>query len=267
MSQLSAKVNKPKKKYFFKTVIFVLLALLYIWAFAGMPVNDIKETAGQISKAIFSGIFHPDWDYVYLPDGEDLLRGLLDTLAIAILGTFISGILCVPFAFWAANNMSKGKAVTSSGKFVLSFVRTFPEIVMAILFIKAVGPGSFAGVLALGLHSIGMLGKLFSEEIESLDMGPTEALTATGANRLQVLWFAVLPQVLPGFLSYTLYRFEINIRAAAILGVIGAGGIGTPLIFALNSRDWDRVGIILLGIIVMVTIIDAISGYLRKKII
>ncbi len=267
MSQLSAKVNKPKKKYFFKTVIFVLLALLYIWAFAGMPVNDIKETAGQISKAIFSGIFHPDWDYVYLPDGEDLLRGLLDTLAIAILGTFISGILCVPFAFWAANNMSKGKAVTSSGKFVLSFVRTFPEIVMAILFIKAVGPGSFAGVLALGLHSIGMLGKLFSEEIESLDMGPTEALTATGANRLQVLWFAVLPQVLPGFLSYTLYRFEINIRAAAILGVIGAGGIGTPLIFALNSRDWDRVGIILLGIIVMVTIIDAISGYLRKRII
>lgn len=267
MSQLSAKVNKPKKKYFFKTVFFVLLALLYIWAFAGMPVNDIKETAGQISKAIFSGIFHPDWDYVYLPDGEDLLRGLLDTLAIAILGTFISGILCVPFAFWAANNMSKGKAVTSSGKFVLSFVRTFPEIVMAILFIKAVGPGSFAGVLALGLHSIGMLGKLFSEEIESLDMGPTEALTATGANRLQVLWFAVLPQVLPGFLSYTLYRFEINIRAAAILGVIGAGGIGTPLIFALNSRDWDRVGIILLGIIVMVTIIDAISGYLRKKII
>ncbi|MCM3029214.1 MULTISPECIES: phosphonate ABC transporter, permease protein PhnE [unclassified Niallia] len=267
MSQLSTKVNKPKKKYLFRTVIFILLALVYIWAFAGMPVNDIKETAGQISKAIFSGIFHPDWDYVYLPEGEDLLRGLLDTLAIAILGTFISGILCVPFAFWAANNMSKGKAITSSGKFVLSFIRTFPEIVMAILFIKAVGPGSFAGVLALGLHSIGMLGKLFSEEIESLDMGPTEALTATGANRMQVLWFAVLPQVLPGFLSYTLYRFEINIRAAAILGVIGAGGIGTPLIFALNSRDWDRVGIILLGIIVMVTIIDAISSFLRKRII
>ncbi|MED4053501.1 phosphonate ABC transporter, permease protein PhnE [Niallia taxi] len=267
MSQLSTKVNKPKKKFAFRTIIVVLLALLYIWAFSGMPINDIKETAGQISKAIFSGIFHPDWDYVYLSDGEDLIRGLLDTLAIAILGTFISGILCIPFAFWAANNMSKGKTITSTGKFMLSFIRTFPEIVMAILFIKAVGPGSFAGVLALGLHSIGMLGKLFSEEIESLDMGPTEALTATGANRLQVLWFAVLPQVLPGFLSYTLYRFEINIRAAAILGVIGAGGIGTPLIFALSSRDWDRVGIILLGIIVMVTIIDAISGFLRRRII
>ncbi|MFT8322529.1 MAG: phosphonate ABC transporter, permease protein PhnE [Bacillus sp. (in: firmicutes)] len=267
MSQSTTTLKKPKKKFIFKTVIFVLLAFIYIWAFSGLPLNGMKETAGQISKAIFSGIFHPDWDYVYLPDGEDLLRGLLDTLAIAILGTFISAILCVPFAFWAANNMSKGKTISGTGKFILSFIRTFPEIVMALLFIKVVGPGSFAGVLALGLHSIGMLGKLFSEEIENLDMGPTEALIATGANRFQMLWFAVLPQVMPGFLSYTLYRFEINIRSASILGVIGAGGIGTPLIFALASRDWDRVGIILLGIIVMVTIIDAISGFLRRKIV
>ena len=163
--------------------------------------------------------------------------------------------------------MSKGHTLSGTGKFVLSFIRTFPELVMAIMFIKAVGPGSFAGVLALGLHSIGMLGKLFSEEIENMDLGPTEALVATGANRFQVLWFAVIPQVIPGFLSYTLYRFEINVRSAAILGVIGAGGIGTPLIFALTSRDWNRVGIILLGIIVMVTIIDLISGYLRKKIV
>ncbi|MFF2754534.1 phosphonate ABC transporter, permease protein PhnE [Psychrobacillus sp. NPDC058041] len=264
---MTEKLTKPKKKHFQRYVIIVLLILLYVWAFSGMPLNGFKETAGQISKSIFNGIFHPDWDYVYLPEGEDLLRGLLDTLMIAILGTFISCFLCVPFAFWAASNMSKGKATSSVGKFVLSFVRTFPEIVMAILFIKAVGPGSFAGVLALGLHSIGMLGKLFSEEIENLDMGPSEALLTTGANRFQILWFAVLPQVLPGFLSYTLYRFEINVRSAAILGIIGAGGIGTPLIFALSSRDWSRVGIILLGIIVMVTLIDIISGYFRKKII
>lgn len=267
MSHTSIKVNKPKRNHVRNYTIVILLALIYIWAFSGMPLNGFKETAGQISKAIFTGIFSPDWDYVYLPEGEDLLRGLLDTLAIAILGTFISAFLCVPFAFWAAHNMSKGKAVSGTGKFMLSFIRTFPEIVMAILFIKAVGPGSFAGVLALGLHSIGMLGKLFSEEIENMDMGPTEALIATGANRFQMLWFAVLPQVMPGFLSYTLYRFEINVRSAAILGIIGAGGIGTPLIFALSSRDWDRVGIILLGIIVMVTLIDLISGTLRKRIV
>ncbi|UFT99079.1 phosphonate ABC transporter, permease protein PhnE [Radiobacillus kanasensis] len=259
--------TKPRKRVFLRWTVGILLLFIYVWAFSGVPMEGFKETAGQVSKAILSGLFHPDWDYVYLPEGEDLLRGLLDTLAIAVLGTFISAFLCIPFAFWAANNMSKGVAITGAGKFMLSFIRTFPELVMALLFIKVVGPGSFAGVLALGLHSIGMLGKLFSEEVENIDLGPSEALTATGANRMQTLWFAIIPQVLPGFLSYTLYRFEINLRAATILGIIGAGGIGTPLIFALQSRDWERVGIILLGIIVMVSIVDIISGYLRKKVV
>ncbi|MDU2241971.1 MAG: phosphonate ABC transporter, permease protein PhnE [Paenibacillus sp.] len=260
------KLPKPKKNRY-RWLIYILLLLLYIWAFAGIPFDGIKETAGQITKSILSGLFSPDWDYVYLPDGEDLLRGLLETLTISILGTFVSTLVCLPFAFWAAANRGKSRFVSGSGKMLLSFVRTFPEIVMALLFIKAVGPNAFAGVLALGLHSVGMLGKLFADEIENMDHGPTEALIAAGANRLQILWFAVLPQVLPGFLSYTLYRFEINLRSATILGVIGAGGIGTPLIFALSSRDWDRVGIILLGIIVMITLVDWISGYLRKKLV
>ncbi|WP_028402686.1 phosphonate ABC transporter, permease protein PhnE [Ectobacillus panaciterrae] len=260
-------IPKPKKSNLYRWIIVVALAAIYIWAFSGMQIGGIKPTAGQITKSILSGISHPDWEYVSQPDGEDLLHGLVDTLAIAVLGTFISAILCVPFAFWSAKNMSRKKTISGSGKFMLSFIRTFPELVMALMFIKAVGPGSFAGVLALGLHSIGMLGKLYAESIENMDLGPTEALVATGANRFQVLWYAVLPQVLPDFLSYTLYRFEINVRSAAILGVIGAGGIGTPLIFALSSRNWPRVGVILLGIIVMVTLIDFISGRIRKKIV
>ncbi|CAH1212370.1 Phosphate-import permease protein PhnE [Paenibacillus plantiphilus] len=121
-------------------------------------------------------------------------------------------------------------------------------------------------MLALGLHSVGMLGKLFAEEVENIDRGPIEALVAVGASYWQVMWFAVIPQVLPGFLSYTLYRFEINVRSATILGIIGAGGIGAPLIFAQSSRDWDRVGIILLRIIVMITLIDLVSGAIRRRI-
>ncbi|RCX17803.1 phosphonate transport system permease protein [Fontibacillus phaseoli] len=257
---------KPKKSPL-RWFIYIALAAVYIWAFVGIPFGGIKETAGQVTKAIASGLFSPDWDYVYLPDGEDLLRGLLDTLAISILGTLISTIVCFPFAFWSAANMSRSRLTSGSGKILLSLIRTFPEIVMALLFIKAVGPGSFAGVLALGLHSVGMLGKLFADEVEQIDPGPSEALIAAGATRLQILRFAVLPQVLPGFMSYTLYRFEINLRSATILGVIGAGGIGTPLIFALSSRNWDRVGIILLGIIVMITVIDLISGAIRKKLV
>jgi phosphonate transport system permease protein len=248
-------------------LIGILIAVIYIWAFAGIPYTGIKDTAAELTLAILRGLLHPDWGYVYLPEGEDLLRGLLDTLAIAFLGTFVTAVVTIPFAFWAAANMSRLRWVSGSGKFVLSVIRVFPEIVMAILFIKAVGPGPFAGVLALGLHSIGMLGKLFAEAIENMDLGPTEALTASGANRIQTLWFAVLPQVLPEFASFTLYRFEINVRSAAILGIIGAGGIGTPLIFALNARGWDRVGIILLGIIIMVTAIDIISGSIRKKLV
>ncbi|MDN8591578.1 phosphonate ABC transporter, permease protein PhnE [Paenibacillus sp. 11B] len=258
--------RKPRKNPL-RWVIVILLILVYAWALAGIPFTGFKETAGQIMKAIVAGIFSPDWDFVYLPEGEDLLRGLLDTLAISVLGTVISAVLCIPFAFWSARNMSSYRPVSGTGKMVLSFIRTFPEIIMALLFIKAVGPGSFAGVLALGLHSIGMLGKLFADEVENIDYGPSEALLASGANRMQQLWFAVLPQVLPGFLNYTLYRFEINVRSATILGVIGAGGIGTPLIFALSTRNWPRVGIILLGIIVMITIIDLISGYIRKKLV
>ncbi|WP_037283342.1 phosphonate ABC transporter, permease protein PhnE [Saccharibacillus sacchari] len=243
------------------------IIVLFIWSLSSLQFDGIQEYGVQVMKSIWEGFTHPDWDYVYMPEGEDLLRGLLETLVISILGTFISAFLCIPFAFWASNNMSRLGIVSGSGKFVLTVIRVFPEIIMAILFIVAVGPGAFAGVLALGVHSIGMLAKLYSETIEAVDNGPREALIASGASKLQVLRFAVLPQVIPQFISYALYRFEINIRSATVLGLVGAGGIGTPLIFALQTRNWSRVGIILLGIVVLVIIIDLISGWLRRRII
>lgn len=245
-------------------IVFAVLAI-YIWAFAGLPTLELKETSIEVISAILAGIFSPDWGYVYDPGGEDLLRGLLDTVAIAILGTFIAGILCIPFAFMAANNIMKNKAVVGINKFILSFIRVFPDIVLALLFIKAVGPGEFAGVLALGIGAIGMLGKLISESIENVDLSAKEALIATGANPIKTFIFAIVPQVLPNYFSFVMYRLEVNMRAATVLGVIGAGGIGTPLIFALSVRDWERVGIILLGIIVMVTIVDIISSKIRAR--
>jgi len=247
-------------------LLIVLLLAIYIWAFSGMPKIEIKEKSWEILSNILSGIIHPDWGYVYMPEGEDLLRGLLETFAIAFLGTIISAVLCIPFAFLAARNISN-RFLSEISKFLLSLIRVFPEIIMALLFIKAVGPGAFAGVLAVGIHSIGMLGKLFAEDIENLDLGPSEALTATGANKIKTLMFAVVPQILPAFISFVLYRFEINLRSASILGLIGAGGIGTPLIFALQGRTWDRVGIILIGIVIMVIIVDTLSGAIRKRLV
>jgi len=260
------KVNKQRKKHWRGWFIAFLVILVYIWAFQGLPFAEIKSTAGEVTASIFSGLLHPDWNYVYDPEGEDLLRGLLDTLCIALLGTVIAAILGIPFAFWAANNLSRRRWVSGSGKVFFSIVRTLPELILALIFVVAVGPGSYAGVLALAFHSFGMLGKLYAEAIESIDFGPAEALAAAGATRLQILWFAILPQVFSAFLSQTIYRFELNVRAASILGMIGAGGIGTPLLFALSTRHWERVGIILLGIILMVTMIDLLSGHIRKKL-
>lgn len=246
----------------------ILIAIIYIWGFSGLQFTGIKASAGEVSKSIISGIFHPDWNYVYDGSGEDLISLIIQTLAMAFLGTFISAILSVPFAFWAARTGHQRFHLRStSGKFVLILIRTFPEIVLAIMFIKAVGPGSFAGVLAVSVHSIGMLGKLFSESIENMDFGPSEALVSSGGNHSQVLLFATLPTVLPEFMSYTLYRFEIAVRSASILGMVGAGGIGTPLLFALQTRAWSRVGIILLGIIITVTLTDYFSGMIRKRLV
>lgn len=240
---------------------------LLLWSIANLKLTGFQPTTWIFTKAIVSGLLHPDWSYVYLREGEDLLRNMLDTLAISFLGNFVSAVVCLPFAFWAAANMSRSRLVSGSGKLALSIVRTIPEVIMAIIFIKAVGPTAFAGVLALGLHSVGMLGKLYAEAIENMDMGPAEAMKAVGANRWKTLAFAVVPQVMPEFLSYALYRFEINVRSATLLGIIGAKGIGTPLIFAINARAWPRVGIILIGIVVTVSLIDYISGELRKRIV
>lgn len=261
------KSKKHKQKIIKNWIIAIVVLAIIAWGFVGMPALELKSKSIEILKSIFHGLFHPDWGYVYIPAGEDLLRGLLETFAIAVIGTFIAAIICIPFAFLGAQNLIKIRPVTGITKFLLSVIRVFPEIVMALIFIKAVGPGSFSGVLALGIHSVGMLGKLFVEYIERLDFTSVEALKASGANKTKTLIFAVIPQILPSFLSLVLYRFELNLRSASILGLIGAGGIGTPLIFALQTRSWDRVGIILIGLVIMVAIVDLISGAIRKRIV
>ncbi len=240
--------------------LLVTAAVLY-WAAADLqsyPVNW-KDTWPQVKRMLYLMV-HMDWSFL-----PDLAAKLLETVQMAILGTLLAALLAVPFGFLASANM--GRRLSSTGKFLLDAIRTFPEIILAIIFIKGVGPGPLAGVMAMGIHSIGMLGKLYSEAVEAIDRGPTEALMATGANKIQQLWYAVMPQVLPEFASYALYRFEINARAATILGIVGAGGIGTPLIFAIQNHVWGRVGIILVGIVVVVTLIDLGSSWLRRKLV
>ncbi|MDT8336746.1 MAG: phosphonate ABC transporter, permease protein PhnE [Candidatus Izemoplasmatales bacterium] len=258
--------DKPKSNAVRRILIFVIVFSLISWGFTGLGWNGIMPSATGTIIGMWNGIIHPDVDYLTNWTVDGLPYAVVETIAIAISGTFVSGVLAIPFALLASQNIV-GQKVSKIGKFIITMIRTFPELILALIFIGIVGPGAPAGILALGVHSIGMLGKLYSESIESMDIGVKEALESCGGNNMEVLFRAVIPQVAPEFLSYTLFRFEINMRAAATLGLVGAGGIGAPLIFAIRGRFWERAGIIVIVLIITVTIIDFISGRIRKKLV
>lgn len=195
----------------------------------------------------------------------DWLSPLLNTLAMSIAGTAIAVTVSVPLAFLAARNTSPHPLVFHVTRTVLNGLRSVPELIMGIIFVAAVGFGALPGVLALGLHSIGMVGKFFAEAIEHVDEDPVEAAQASGATRLQVLYHAVLPQVLPQFADVSIYRWEYNFRASTVMGMVGAGGIGFELMGSLRIMQYQEVSAILIVILVMVTLVDSLSGYLRKK--
>lgn len=241
----------------------LLVVLVYVASLRALNLDLAKaiERAPQALR-LLRLMGHPEWAYT-----NELIFRLMETLQIAILGTTIGALLAVPFGFLAARNVVRLRVASGLGKFLLNLIRAFPELILAIMFTKAVGVGAFPGVLAMGMHSIGMLGKLYAEVVEAIDREVLEAMAASGANRVQAVWFGIVPQVLPEFASYAIYRFEINMRAAPILGMVGAGGIGHPLIFAIRDYSWDRVGIILLGIVITVSIVDYLSSWARGKLV
>lgn len=192
---------------------------------------------------------------------------MMETLYMAVIGTAIGGILAVPVAFISAANLMGGNRYAIPGRGLLAGIRVFPEILFAVIFVSATGPGAVAGILALGVNSVGFLGKMFSDVIESIDPGPSEALRATGAGPVHTFVYAVLPQVIPEFASNVLYRFEINLRAASILGLVGAGGIGAILMQRIQFRWWEEISTILLIIIAFVVVVDVASSYLRRRLV
>jgi phosphonate transport system permease protein len=192
---------------------------------------------------------------------------LADTLAMSIGGTVLAVSLSFPLAFIAARNTAPNGIAYHAARMTLNALRAIPELIMGIIFVAAVGFGALPGVLALGLHSVGMVGKFFAEAIEHVDPKPVEAARAAGATELQVVWRAVLPQVLPQMADVTIYRWEYNFRASTVMGAVGAGGIGLELMGSLRLMDYPQVSAILLCILVCVTLVDAIGGWLRRKLV
>lgn len=259
-------IQRPDRtKYWIKFgLITIFMMFLYYVAISttDLGYRGSKLSAFDMFKRLFFDTFFDPTVQARIPM---YIGYMFETLAIAFAGTLIGSILAIPIGFLAAKNMSGH--LSSIGKGILNAIRAFPEILFAVIFVASVGMGPYAGVLAIGINSIGMLGKLYSEVIESIDMSVVEALKASGANRLQAMWYGVIPQVIPEFSSYAIYRFEIDVRASTVLGIVGAGGIGAPIILASNQRAWEQVGMMLIIIIVVVTIIDYLSAYIRRRIV
>lgn len=194
------------------------------------------------------------------------VRPLVDTLAMSVAGTALSVLLSLPLALVAARNTTPHFLAYRVTRIVLAALRSVPEIILGVLFVAAVGFGALPGVLALAFHSVGMVGKFYAEAIEHADPKPLEAAVAAGAGRLQVISHAVLPQVLPQLADVTIYRWEYHFRASAVLGIVGAGGIGFELMAALRLIKYDEVSAILLTILACVVVVDSIGAHLRKRL-
>jgi phosphonate transport system permease protein len=194
------------------------------------------------------------------------LKLLLDTVLIAYLGTLIGAVGAFTMAFLAATNLAPSGALRWSIKRVFEFCRTVPNLVFALMFVSAFGLGPLAGILAIAIHSFGTLGKLFTEALENIDMKPVEGVRSTGSRFIEAMRFGALPQVMSTFASYTLLRFEINVREGSVVGMVGAGGIGQDLFVAIRKFYYTDVSAILLMIIVCVAVIDLVTERIRHRL-
>lgn len=191
----------------------------------------------------------------------------LETMEIAIWGTLLSVLLSAPLAWFAARNYSPNRYTYTLARGTISLLRSMPELIVALFLVLAYGFGPIAGVLALGLHAAGFLGKFYAEDIENADKKPQEALEAIGAGKLKTLWYAVMPQVVPQYIAYTLYILDRNVRMATVIGLVGAGGIGQELKGRFDMFQYDHVATILIAIFIVVFLLDQFSARLRAKLI
>ncbi|TNF57063.1 MAG: phosphonate ABC transporter, permease protein PhnE [Burkholderiales bacterium] len=239
----------------------VILMVLW-WAARGSQVSF-----GELGKGLpwigdfISRMVPPNWAFL-----DKLWGPAIETVQIAIWGTLLAIVLAVPFCFFAARNLTPNMAVFHFTRQVFNVTRGINEIILALIFVAAVGLGPFPGVLALAVHGAGMLGKFFSESIEEIDQGPIEALRATGAGPIQIVIFGVIPQVITAWIAVILYRFETNLRQATVLGMVGAGGIGFELVGSMKLFQYQDTATCIVVIIVMVMAADYVSTRLRAWI-
>lgn len=257
----SKSIPKPPSKL--KHMLTFILFILLLWGSSiQVDASFSKLVVGFPNiMDLLKEMVPPDWSYFQV-----ITTAMLDTIRMAIIGTTLGAILAIPLALFTASNVFTSTFLYSPARLILNFIRTIPDLLLAAIFVAIFGIGPLPGILALTFFSIGLVAKLLYESIESIDPGPLEAMTAVGANKVQWIVYGVIPQVKAHFVSYVLYTFEVNVRAAAVLGLVGAGGIGLYYDRTLGFLQYQQTASIIIYTLVVVLVIDYVSTLLREKL-
>ncbi|MDF7637135.1 phosphonate ABC transporter, permease protein PhnE [Leuconostocaceae bacterium ESL0958] len=239
--------------------IFLLLVLAVLLSAQATQVG--QDFSMDQFVDLWLKMAHPDWPYL-----SQIMTPLAQTVQMAIVGTLLGGLLAIPFAFLAAANIIRNAALRWFIRLVMNLIRSIPQMLLAALFVAVVGIGTLSGVGALAVFSFGMMFKLLYEAIETVDSGPMEAMRAAGGKRGAMIVFAIFPQILNQYLSFFLYTLELNVRASAVLGYLGAGGIGLYLNTTLDTFRYDRTAVVILAILVVIVLVDTLSNQLREAL-
>ena len=269
-----AKVKQPFNKTYIVALIAVILFVASGWLVLQNRGTLKLYELGTILKQLFtptqSDIFniHHTWkDYFSYLLTAEIREALLDTLRMSFVGSVVGSVLCLPFAILCSQNIVKTKWIYTPMRFIINLVRTMPTMVIAVIAVSLIGMGSLAGIIATSIFTFGIMTKMLYECIEALDMGPFEALQSCGANKTQAFFYSIFPQLLPTYIGYFVYNFEINVRTSVVLGYVGAGGLGVIIqanMDGLYTRS--RVGAILILIFVIVVILQAFTRWIRGKL-
>lgn len=262
---IGRQLAREPKRWPVKLVISLLGALLIVWSSSAVEATASGDGGWLIARNIILGVLRPNPELLFNVTKQSVPYLLLETVCIAYMGTIVGAIIAIPFAFLSAGNLMP-KPLVIIGRFFTMAIRTIPAFVYGLMFIRVTGPGAFAGLLTMSMCSVGMVTKMYVEFIEDLDKGILESLDACGCTAFQRIRYGILPQLIPDLLSTVLYRFDMNLRDATVLGLVGAGGIGAPLIFAMSAYRWNDVGAILIGLIVLILLIELFSGHVRRKL-
>lgn len=268
VDQAGALADRVWKRYdrrerLIRYAVMLVTLMVVVWAVRDIDIfwPWVWDAPNQISS-LGARMWPPDPSRL-----EEIVNAMIETVHIATLSTMLTIFIALPVAYIAAQNTTPNRACLWLGRFILVSSRSVNTIIWALLFVAIFGPGVLAGILAIMCRSVGFIGKLMGEAIEEIDRRPVEAMQATGASKLQVIAYAVVPQVMPAFFAIVILRWDINIRESTVLGLVGAGGIGVILQGSIDTFAWQTVATILIAIVVLVLIGEAITSLLRRKVI